>query len=90
MSGPHAFEPSHGTDGAELDCAVCGEPERHLSHVDPSRPPRPRGIVSERDRYREALAQIADGQSGVWGRIAWNALHPDREPLEVPDGPPVP
>lgn len=35
-------------------------------------------LVAERDRYRDALAQIAGDESGIWGRIAHEALHPRR------------
>ena len=32
---------------------------------------------AELDRYRAALVRIADAESGVWGWIAHDALHPD-------------
>lgn len=37
-----------------------------------------RRLDDERDRYRAALARIADAESGVWGQIAHQALHPER------------
>jgi hypothetical protein len=37
-----------------------------------------RRFDQERDRYRAALARISDAESGVWGQIAHQALHPDR------------
>ena len=36
-------------------------------------------LLSERDRYRDALRQIADAESGHWGQIARAALHPERK-----------
>ena len=33
----------------------------------------------ERDRFRAALAEISDADSGKWGWIAFNALHPERD-----------
>jgi hypothetical protein len=33
-------------------------------------------VLEERDRYREALLRIANAQSGVWGQLAHEALHP--------------
>ena len=29
--------------------------------------------------YRQALVRIADSESGHWGRIAFAALHPERD-----------
>lgn len=31
-------------------------------------------LQAERDRYRAALARIAGAESGIWGRIAHDAL----------------
>ena len=38
-----------------------------------------RDLVAERDRYRDALARIANAESGPWGQIAHAALHPERK-----------
>lgn len=37
---------------------------------------RERELREERDRYRRALERIADQESGGWGVIAHEALHP--------------
>jgi hypothetical protein len=36
--------------------------------------------VTAEERYRLALVRIANAQSGVWGRIAREALHPKQTP----------
>lgn len=40
-------------------------------------------IVAERDRYKAALIRIADAESGRWGWIAHDALHPERPPHDT-------
>jgi len=37
------------------------------------------GLLIDMERYRRALVRIADSESGIWGRIAHVALHPERE-----------
>lgn len=34
-------------------------------------------LREERDRYRAALVRISDAESGIWGRMAHQALHPE-------------
>jgi hypothetical protein len=35
-------------------------------------------VTAQRNRYRAALEHIAYVDSGPWGWIAWNALHPEK------------
>jgi hypothetical protein len=40
-------------------------------------------VKTDRDRYAHGLRQIADGNSGKWGWIAHEALHPERSPPDT-------
>lgn len=36
--------------------------------------------LRDHHRYKTALQQIASAESGIWGRLAADALHPPRSP----------
>lgn len=43
----------------------------------PETPPL-ESVLVQHERYRRALVRIANAESGWWGRIAHEALHPSR------------
>lgn len=66
-------------DGSDPERMPCTDTSPSMDGAEVVRAEDYDALAGERDRYRKALARIADAESGHWGWIAHEALHPKQQ-----------
>lgn len=65
-----------------MDASINASTHQHVVNIAAGQHDAIVRLREENARYQAALERISDAHSGVWGRIAFDALHPERPPLE--------